>query len=1265
MILTERTITIIDHNSTIDSPIVLYRGDKNVELKLNIKESRFQFRDDDSTNLIETAQASYGQLIIQTPNQNEPIFSEITATKKGYIIFVITAEMIDEIDEVGNYTFQVRLLDSNKRSRATIPPVVNGIEIREPITSEDNNVLNSAVVGLASAANEEVLDTFDEHGDYAKTNWKFGDKITAAKLNKAEDGIYQAYALGLNNSSQIKDIETRDNNIINDATVSSTTTYSSNKIEGIKENLNLQIISIEDEIKNIGNRTAGLTNTAKTLLISILRNAMFNSDQSENITLLADELGVGDSGETTQHTISNSLSNATTSNNAALINANTSYSTTITPNNGYTLSTVRVTMGGTDITNSVYSNGVITISNVTGNIVITAIATASSSGGSTPATYTVTNNLSNCSTNNSNTSVNSGYVYMSTITANSGYTMSSIVVTMGGNNITSTAVSGNSINIPSVTGNVVITASATKNSTGNPTVPTLSYTSTDVPQIINYYYPAKRKVSTSETTIPIYFSDYYQREYYYEDTSLRFNLRVDVDGNVKWINNLPAGDYDVSLGVLSVGEHYFSVEVTQVGVKTVAGNDLRSQRLFNKILIVESMDIPASATYTVTSSDLSNYNITLGLTSSATETQMTNNRNGMTNMFKALHEQGYKKIIMPANSVIRINCVGAETKPSGVGWDRWVSQKAINIPTNTTVDLNGSTIKLHPYDDRQYDNVGAVANFMVVMNDCVDSHLINGTLEGDWEERKASNFYQGSNGLDNYNGEHAGCICIFGGKYNTVDNLTITNITGYSCQNEKSMKDAVFTNMCYHWGPNKGCWLNGNNTDMVNGVATPTTETRLTSDYVDLVDVLPYGEFAPGRLFVGFPVCYYFEALCSFFDANKNFIDSFIAYQARHVRIPNNAKYVRVTLNGKWQDLANDNGYNNNPDFMLVAPYQSEYSEWNNLHFVDNRTCCNPNRFRNLRVYKCDFTRVGHNITPVALDAEDGNSTMQDLYIEECKMIERGEGQQGDMIYIAGLNVVMQNNPNLSFRTGPGVIGLTVRNNTLGAYGSLVKKGWKTRNTYRVYNNISQDNVMMGVEQEAMGDDQDKDALLMIKNCTPMAYTYGANKNDVLMRGLRIKDCDDVQLGDWGHLYNCTCYINSTKVNHANKTGSATFNGCTITRKTSGGNGNTSIIPFGTGMDNMGTYTNCIFNFPGVSSTSFVSGSNGGFVKGEFNNCTFKTAMIFELVNANTMGDIKFNNCKFEANLTLKLTDTKVQFNGCTFNGITYENNGQANTQIN
>ena len=57
--------------------------------------------------------------------------------------------------------------------------------------------------------------------------------------------------------------------------------------------------------------------------------------------------------------------------------------------------------------------------------------------------------------------------------------------------------------------------------------------------------------------------------------------------------------------------------------------------------------------------------------------------------------------------------------------------------------------------------------------------------------------------------------------------------------------------------------------------------------------------------------------------------------------------------------------------------------------------------------------------------------------------------------------------------------------------------------------------------------------------------------------------------------------------------------------------------------------------------------------------------MTLKLLYANNMGDIKFNNCKFEAELTLNLRDTKIQFNGCTFNGITYLNNGQANSQFN
>ena len=97
----------------------------------------------------------------------------------------------------------------------------------------------------------------------------------------------------------------------------------------------------------------------------------------------------------------------------------------------------------------------INIPSVTGNIVITVTATA------VQTTYSITNNLSHCSTNNPSNIINKNGSYNATISANSGYTLNSITVTMGGTNISSTAVSGNNINIPNVTGDIVITVQAT------------------------------------------------------------------------------------------------------------------------------------------------------------------------------------------------------------------------------------------------------------------------------------------------------------------------------------------------------------------------------------------------------------------------------------------------------------------------------------------------------------------------------------------------------------------------------------------------------------------------------------------------------------------------------------------------------------------------------------------------------------------------------------------------------------------------------------
>lgn len=77
-------------------------------------------------------------------------------------------------------------------------------------------------------------------------------------------------------------------------------------------------------------------------------------------------------------------------------------------------------------------------------------------------TYTVTNTLTGCTTNNAAASVTENTPYSATITASSGYSLTgaTVSITMGGTDITSTAYNNGTISIASVTGNLIITVTA-------------------------------------------------------------------------------------------------------------------------------------------------------------------------------------------------------------------------------------------------------------------------------------------------------------------------------------------------------------------------------------------------------------------------------------------------------------------------------------------------------------------------------------------------------------------------------------------------------------------------------------------------------------------------------------------------------------------------------------------------------------------------------------------------------------------------------------
>ena len=196
MIHANRIVTVGDQESIIDRPIVLYRGDREVEIEFTLVGNEFTFSEEG--NVIKSVNASHGQLVLNTPS-GEHMFSELAECHEGKVIFVVTKEMIDEFIEMGFYSFQIRLYDSAEmKSRVTIPPVMNGFDIRNPIAAEDEtNVVNQGIVDYARVfkdqSNEEVH-TFDWTGAYNKTEWVHHDVITENKMNKIEDALYSINA---------------------------------------------------------------------------------------------------------------------------------------------------------------------------------------------------------------------------------------------------------------------------------------------------------------------------------------------------------------------------------------------------------------------------------------------------------------------------------------------------------------------------------------------------------------------------------------------------------------------------------------------------------------------------------------------------------------------------------------------------------------------------------------------------------------------------------------------------------------------------------------------------------------------------------------------------------------------------------------------------------------------------------------------------------------------------------------------------------------
>lgn len=345
MISRDCIITVNGNNATIDSDIYLYKYDKNIQLAFAIINSKYMYDNDDSNNLIKSMQAAYAQVKFKKNDSTDiAIEFPIQATMKGAVLLTINEELTDEDTELGDYTIQIRLLDSNKNSVITLPPVESCIHILAPLFEKlgaDTNEVNEAIVNKAVARYAAPLSATTEDGTFNSKEWVDGDKITTAELNRIEQGIKT-------NSSHYKDIA--------------------------KEVGTARLSTTAQNIKGAINEVFQSASNGKTLIANAITGKGVATSSTDTFETMATNISkIETTPQIKTYTIQNNLTYCSNGNPATTIKEGNSYTCKIIPQSGYIISTINITMGGTDITNDVYSNGNITISKVTGNISITVI----------------------------------------------------------------------------------------------------------------------------------------------------------------------------------------------------------------------------------------------------------------------------------------------------------------------------------------------------------------------------------------------------------------------------------------------------------------------------------------------------------------------------------------------------------------------------------------------------------------------------------------------------------------------------------------------------------------------------------------------------------------------------------------------------------------------------------------------------------------------------------------------------------------------------
>ena len=506
------------------------------------------------------------------------------------------------------------------------------------------------------------------------------------------------------------------------------------------------------------------------------------------------------------------------------------------------------------------------------------------------------------------------------------------------------------------------------------------------PFINREYY--KHTFRTDEDVEIGFYVDDNSESFYKNNVTAYYKITFWNDFNLITSKTYESGSHVINLGKMSPGEHVISMEAKDIYGRT-------SYRDYFEIRISDPVE---KVIYTMTDEDLQNYNI------DKTGADYTNTVTGFNTFIKDLDSQ-YNYIIIPN------------------GTYQMAYGETINIKDNLTLDLNNSTFTLQP--GQAGDN-----NIQIQIRQCYDSHIINGTIEGDYETHDYSNSPNNSEWVHGINLDGRS-------KYSSYENITVKNMTGYGSISGmgKDRNGADF------------CWATNYNISLVLNNDTSKIECP------DFLDLTPFKVKGCKFFQIGYRLGYQGKPATSWyydvqlFDENQVLVDSFIGHYYRRIYIPENVKYCKI--NSMPKDILKG-GISM---FAFKVPVNCEFR--NVRHEMCRCVGCAPSAMESLRLIDCHFTQCGKSAAKCAFDSEDGWEMMHDFYMTGTVF---ENNFNNDFLTCAGMNYLLEKN------TFEGDIFMWARCQNYTIRDNKVKKideGSSTIGTHhvRIYNNECSDTI--------------------------------------------------------------------------------------------------------------------------------------------------------------------------------------------------------------